>query len=282
MQKMALILGYPQSEADRWQTVVNRANITNWMNNTWQKNGVEKYFGAGTTNFPLGWSAFAYLAMNDFPQTWARQMVEFWAMNSETGFNYDGQLCTTARKDWHMIPNKNFWITPDTTWFALRGMYKKHVDDRANELTLNHLKRYNMKWGIPIAPEAIKETLELHGDQYSNFNAGKILLILEGIFGLSYSVVDSTFTVAENLPPEWSFMESYVPINRNGTTRWTRVRVDRSGQGGVVTKTVAVEGNTQATLKIEPWLEGKTLFFSGVSAGGCSSLFEPVPSPPSR
>ena len=34
-----------------------------------------------------------------------------------------------------------------------------HVADHANTLTLHHLKNYNMKWGIPIAPEAIKETL---------------------------------------------------------------------------------------------------------------------------
>ena len=61
--------------------------------------------------------------------------------------------------------------------------------------------------GIPIAPEAIKETLELHGDQYSNFNAGKILLILEGIFGLSYSVINDSFTVAEHF--DWSFIDLY-------------------------------------------------------------------------
>ncbi len=255
--KMALELGYPQAEADHWQDVVNRDGFDSWLNNMWEKNGVTNYFGAGTGG--LGWTGFAYLAMDNFPDDWARQMVETWAMDSEDGFYLNGYMCTKAQKDWDLVPNKNFMVTPDTTWFAFRGMYKHHVTDRANELTLFHLKNYNMKWGIPIAPEAMKETLELHGDAYSNFNAGKILLILEGIFGLSYSVVGDTFTVADNMPTEWSYMETYVPINENGQTRWTYVRVDREEQGGVVTKSVEVEGNTQAVLHVEPWMEDKAL-----------------------
>ena len=43
--------------------------------------------------------------------------------------------------------------------------------------------------------------------RYSNFNAGKILLFLEGIGGLRYSAHDDSFTFADNLPTEWTFME---------------------------------------------------------------------------
>lgn len=268
--KMALALGYPQAEADHWQTVVKRDQFNNWLNNMWQKNGVTNFFGAGSATNRLGWSSFSYLAMDDFPDDWARRMTEFWAMNTNDGFNLQGYFCTTALKDWDLVENKNFMVTPDANWFAIRGMYKHHVDDAANALTLHHLKNYNMRWGIPVAPESLKDTLELHGDEYSNFNAGKILLILEGIFGLSYSVVDDTFTVADNMPPEWSFMETYVPVNEGGQTRWTRVRIDRSEQGGTVTKSVEVEGNTQATLNIEPWMEGKTL--QSASSGGITNV----------
>jgi len=64
-------------------------------------------------------------------------------------------------------------------------------------------------------------------------------------------------------------METYVPIRRNGQTQWTRVRVDRSEQGGVVTKAIEVEGNTRATLNVEPWMEGKTLL--SASPGGTTN-----------
>ena len=54
--------------------------------------------------------------------------------------------------------------------------------------------------GIPVAPEGRHKDFSLFGDQYSNFNAGKILLILEVIGGLHYSTADDSFTFAENLP----------------------------------------------------------------------------------
>lgn len=38
-----------------------------------------------------------------------------------------------------------------------------------------------------------------------------ILLILEGIGGLKYSVRDDVFMFAENLPGNWTFMEFQIP-----------------------------------------------------------------------
>ena len=40
------------------------------------------------------------------------------------------------------------------------------------------------------------------------------MLILEGIGGLHYSTTDDSFTFAENLPKEWSFMEFQVPVQK--------------------------------------------------------------------
>ena len=68
--------------------------------------------------------------------------------------------------------------------------------------------------GIPVAPEGRHKDFSLFGDQFSNFNAGKILLILEGVGGLKYSTTDDTFTFAENLPEEWSFMEFQIPVQK--------------------------------------------------------------------
>ncbi len=64
-------------------------------------------------------------------------------------------------------------------------------------------------------------------------------------------------------------METYIPMAENGQDYWTRVRVERQEQGGVVTKSVQVEGNKQATLNIEPWMEGKTL--QSATAGGTTN-----------
>ena len=266
LSKMAMILGYPEDEKEHWPALVNASNVTNFLDNMWQKNGVTNYFGAGEQNNPdkpqwrrKGWNAFSYLAMDDFPHEWARLMTEHWALNEDYGFNLNGHFTTTAQIDWDLVANKNFMITPDAHWFALIGMYKQHVADHANTLTLHHLKNYNLKWGIPIAPEAMKETLELHGDQYSNFNAGKILLILEGIFGLSYSVIDNVFSVAEHMPDEWSFMETYVPITEDGRKYWTHVRVEKQDENGTQSRTVEVNGNRMDKLLIEPWINNKSL-----------------------
>ena len=47
----------------------------------------------------------------------------------------------------------------------------------------NVLQTYNMENGIPVAPEGRDSSYALFGDSFSNFNAGKILLVLEGIGG---------------------------------------------------------------------------------------------------
>merc|ERR1711983_329144 len=98
----------------------------------------------------------------------------------------------------------------------IRPLYLHHVDNLANKFTLLHLEKYNMEWGIPVAPEARNSDRSLFGDQYNNFNAGKILLLLEGIGGLKYSLHDDSFTFADNLPLEWSFMEFRVPVLKAG------------------------------------------------------------------
>ena len=99
-------------------------------------------------------------------------------------------------------------------------------------MTLNHLENYNYhrEWNIPVAPEAYRRALTLFGDQFSNFNAGKILLYLEGLGGLSYSVPGETMTVVPALPEDWDWMEFRLPIKN----QWTRIRYSK-GAGVQVT-----------------------------------------------
>ena len=258
LSKMALELGYHQQEADHWQTIVNVTNYQNWFDSLWEKNGVKDYFGAGDPD-KLSWTTFAYLNLKDFPQDLARDMVETWALNDVTGFNRQGQIGTNDLVSWQELidngGNTNFMITPDTNFFALKGIYRSGVYDHANKLTLAHLKNYHMKWGVPCAPEAVRADYEFHGDQYSNFNAGKILLILEDICGLSYSLVENSFTLADHMPQEWTFMETYVPIREGGQDYWTRFKIKRTKLGGIIRKELEVENNRLLNLNIKPWLE---------------------------
>ncbi|MDB4667055.1 hypothetical protein OAF08_00860, partial [bacterium] len=170
-----------------------------------------------------------------------------------------GQIGTNDLVSWQELidngGNTNFMITPDTNFFALKGIYRSGVYDHANKLTLAHLKNYHMKWGVPCAPEAARADYEFHGDQYSNFNAGKILLILEDICGLSYSLVENSFTLADHMPQEWTFMETYVPIKEGDQDYWTRFKIKRAKVGGIICKELEVENNRLLNLNIEPWLE---------------------------
>ena len=257
--KMALALGHPE-DVSHWHDLVNLDNIDNWLDARWDAS--EHMFLPAS---PQGWTSFAYMGMTQFPDAWAKEMTEHWAIDAVDGFFSDVPLAVRALKDWNTFSGVDyvFVVTPDTNWYAIRGMYMHHVGEAANTCALGHLKEYNMEWGIPVAPESydlVGNNLNPWGDQYSNFNAGKILLVLEGMSGISYSVVDDTFTVADHMPLDWDFMEFYIPINTGVETSWTRVRTDRVPNGLNTDKTVIVENNTLATLKIEPWLDEKVLF----------------------
>ena len=135
------------------------------------------------------------------------------------------------------------------------------MDRLANKFTLAHLKTYNMEAGVPVAPEARDSDYQRFGDKFSNFNAGKILLILEGIAGLQYSMHENSFTFSDNLPPEWSFMEVHVPVQASpgAEVTWVKTRVESSEEDGFVNKAVTVEDNPFASLIIQPWMEERSL-----------------------
>ena len=165
-----------------------------------------------------------------------------------------------ALKDWAAHDPGVFAVVPDANWFMIRALYLHQVDRLANKFTLNHLKKYNMEWGgIPVAPEGRDTKFELFGDQYSNFNSGKILLLLEGTGGLKYSVADDSFTFADNLPTNWTFMEFRVPVVKQAgaAVTWVTARAERQCQGGRVTKTVTIDSNPFTRLVVRPWAEEK-------------------------
>ncbi|MHC4199507.1 MAG: hypothetical protein ACYSU0_05905 [Planctomycetota bacterium] len=248
------ILTKDREDPDRWLKVVNMDGRDRWLKNAWQVRH-PKYFGGGKK---LDWSGFAYLRNSYFPEDWALEMTREWARDSRKGFFWTVPLSTKAIKYWEDV-SRVFTSTPDTNYYSIIGMYNCHVGRDANVCALAHLKRYNTKWGIPIAPEAWSKEPFPWGDQYSNFNAGKILLILEGIAGLDYSIPDGTLTVCDSMPEEWSSMELRVPMKVGGRMRWPIVRYRREERGDVVRKTISVSGNPLAKLKLRPWLEEGTV-----------------------
>ena len=267
LNKMAAALGHGNDTA-HWNASIDIGHTNQSLYDQWQKDTPNMF---GGTKGGMGWTNIAPAGISIFPREWVVAMAEHWMDNPTEGF-YTPQapLARTALKDWGAFPPGNFAIVPDGNWFMLRALYMHGVDRLANKFTLNHLKRYNMEWGeIPVAPEARTAEFKLFGDQYSNFNAGKILLILEGIGGLKYSVAEDAFTFADSLPANWTFMEFRVPVVRRagaGVT-WVAARAERSCEDGKVTKTVTVDSNPFANLRLQPWAEDGRVVASSPEGG---------------
>ncbi len=266
LREMAILTG-DKEDPGRWLKMVNYDRRDASWKRAWESR-YPKFFGGGKGR--LHWTGFAYLRNSGFPEDWAYQMTQEWAMDSKKGYFWKVPLSTIAIKDFAQV-SKVFTITPDTNYYAIYGMYKCNVGRNANICALAHLKGYNMKWGIPIAPESWSLKALPWGDQYSNFNAGKILLIIEGIAGLNYSIPKDTLTIRDSMPEEWSSMELRPPMTVSGKTHWPIVRYRRAKAGAAVAKTVSVTGNPLANLKIQPWLEEGSVVNApqGYTAKGC-------------
>ena len=265
LNKMATILGRPE-DATHWNATVRMADLPRWLNSRWEEDQPH-LFGQTRGRQGVVWTNVAYHGMSMYPREWAVQTAEHWLDDSVRGFSSSGvDLSCVARQNWTQPEDPsigadyNFAVTPDANWYLLRGLYLKNIDGLANKFTLNHLKKYNMQWGIPVAPEARRMNMEMHGDQYSNFNAGKILLILEGIGGLKYSNDEDTFTFTDSLPTNWSFMEFHVPVKKPGQeVQWVKARAERQIVGAEVIKTVTVLDNPFTNLVIQPWADDNAI-----------------------
>ena len=157
-------------------------------------------------------------------------MINAWALNKVDGFYgefFPLAMAKRSMKTFSTATDFDFGYTPDTAYFTLDGMFKQDFPKIASELTLNHLENYNYhdEWNIPVAPEAYRRDLKFFGDQYSNFNAGKILLFIEGLAGISYSLPDGVFQVRDAMPTAWNWMEIEVPVGKKPA--WVKVRIER-------------------------------------------------------
>ncbi|MDA7520111.1 hypothetical protein N8503_00950 [Akkermansiaceae bacterium] len=225
LEKMATILD-KKDDVKHWQKLLRRdpQYVRLMFDQRWESNGVPDYFAA-PKNRMLMTNGFWAMRSPYFPKEYAISMIQKWALNREKGFYgefFPLAMSKQSMQDFATDVDHSFGYTPDTAYFTLDGIFCQDLLEEATELTLNHLLNYNFHpdWKIPIAPEAYKRDRALFGDQYSNFNAGKILLYLEGIGGLNLSLPNQMLTVKPALPKAWDWMEISFPIQ----DKWTRVR----------------------------------------------------------
>ena len=261
LTKMAHLTGH-DDDIEHWQRLVprNKEQIRTWFDQRWQVNGHKNFFG-GSKDSMLMTTGFWHMRSKHFPRDYAERMTQSWALDQENGFSGEFFPLAMARqsmKTFATNADQSFGYTPDTAYFTLDGMFRQRLGDPAWRLTLNHLENYNFHsgWNIPVAPEAYTRSGKLFGDQYSNFNAGKLLLYLEGLAGLEVSIPDNRLVVHDTMPKNWQWMEVRPPIRMPGEkkTHWPVIRYERSQSGEDIAKSIRVN-DCPLRITIAPWPE---------------------------
>lgn len=268
LAEMAKLTGN-KKDVDHWlkdkrgKNILDPKNVRRRFDNMWEKHGHESFFFAPNDGM-LMTTGFWPMRLKHFPREYAVDMVNDWAYDEEKGFMgemFPLAMSRYAMKKFATKVDYTFGYTPDTAYFTLIGMFTHHLGDPAWELTLNHLLNYNYhkEWDCPVAPEAYNRDAKPFGDQYSNFNAGKILLILEGLAGIKYSLVEDRLTITDTMPKTWDFMEVGIPLRAGDSdeTRWVKVNYDRKSTGSKVQKNITVTGSP-LQVNINAWHEGAT------------------------
>lgn len=268
LTKMARLTGH-DDDIEHWQRLVplRKEKTRTWFDQRWQVNGHKNFFG-GSKDGMLMTTGFWHMRSKHFPRDYALRMTQSWALDQEKGFYGDFFPLAMARQSMKTFASNadhSFGYTPDTAYFTLDGMFRQQLGDPAWRLTLNHLENYNFHsgWNIPVAPEAYTRSGKLFGDQYSNFNAGKLLLYLEGLAGLEVSIPDNRLVVHDTMPKNWEWMEVRLPIRMPGEkkTHWPVIQYERSQSRDDITKSIRVN-DCPLRITIAPWPEEKRVIAS--------------------
>ena len=262
LEKMAVLTGN-EGDVDHWQALIKQTpeHIRLMFDQRWEANGHKNFF-MGPKDGKLHTNAFWAMRSKYFPREYADRMIQSWALNQSDGFMgefFPLAMAKQAMKVFTSPDDLAFGYTPDTAYFTLDGMFKQGFPKIASELTLNHLENYNYHhgWKVPIAPEAYRRNLDLFGDQFSNFNAGKILLFIEGLAGVSYSVPDQILKIRDSMPLAWEWMEFDFTIGEKND--WTKIRFERNKTFfGGERKKITVK-NSPYPIKIDVWLDDREL-----------------------
>ena len=252
-----------EGDIEHWQALVKQdpEHIRLMFDQRWEANGHDNFF-MGPKNGKLHTNAFWAMRTRHFPREYAERMIHSWALDQTNGFMGEFFPLAMAKKSMKIFTSADdlaFGYTPDTAYFTLDGMFKQGFPKIASDLTLNHLENYNyhQEWKVPVAPEAYRRNLDLFGDQFSNFNAGKILLFIEGLAGVSYSVPDRVLKIRDSMPLAWEWMEFDFPIGEKN--EWTKIRFERNKTFfGGERKKIMVK-NSPYPVKIDVWLDDRKL-----------------------
>lgn len=264
--KMAKELTKDQ-DVQKWEKLITE-NVLRF-NKSWQLGGQ----GAFGTN--LGHLAdFTHLVYDGFPDQWAEDSARLWLLNSEYGFmppndTWAAPLAahalnsSEAMAGWSDDP----WLAHSTfTWETTDGLYRHHVGEAANAITLGHIRAMQRTYGFTVFPEAWDAAGLPWGDQWYNWGGVMgTLLPLEGVAGVSYTLVKKTqnaskygiLTVCDNLPGTWTHVNVSVPIRPSPEHAlvWVGINIQQNAQK----KTITVSNNPLGTLQVQPWLQGKSL-----------------------
>ncbi|NQT85901.1 hypothetical protein HQ560_04005, partial [bacterium] len=267
--KMATVLGRG-ADAAHWRSL--RPARERAFPKMWEAAYPDYYAAKGTPYMDV-WH-LACMFTRDMPDDWVDRLTRRWVMNSKTGFL--GKVPLDVRPP-TAPENGPFAVSTISTWLVVEGMFRHHRDPEAIACTLGHIDGMNRDLGYPVAPECWDPDYKPWGSMYYNWDGPIVLLLLERLAGVRYSIPDDTFTVCDHLPVGWPYVEARVPVTVKGTTHWVTVRVEREERDGKVKKTVSVRGNPLRLLIIQPWLEERELL-SGPAApnprGHVSYAFE--------
>ncbi len=259
LARMAETLGRPR-DAAHWKAM--RPAMVRRFRAPWSRRWPDYYAGKGTKWMDI-WH-LASLMCREMPDDWARAMVRRWVMNAEAGFL--GPVPLEIRPP-TAPENGVFAVSSISTWLAVEGMFRHGCDAEAVTCTLGHLRGMVKDYGFPVAPECWDPSYKPWGSMYYNWDGCLLLLLIERLAGVRYSIPDATFIVRDHLPPSWRYVEIRTPVVLEGKTSWTVVRTRREARGERVVKVTEVAACPLAALIVEPWLEGRKLVASDPPAG---------------
>jgi len=136
--KMAKLTGNDEdvvhwSTNNRGDDVLDPAYIKARFDNTWELNGHKNYF-MGSRRGMLMTTGFWPMRLKYFPREYAVKMVAEWALDKEKGFYgefFPLAMSKQSMKKFATSVDHTFGYTPDTAYFTLIGMFKKHLGDPA-------------------------------------------------------------------------------------------------------------------------------------------------------
>lgn len=195
-----------------------------------------------------------YLYSYAFNQSWAEAMANYWALNRDKCWeNGTVPLTLTARQS--LQQSDAFEVSTIVTYWSIEGLFRHNVSAAAVALTEAHTRAMVSTYNDVVFPESWDNFAEPWGDQYYNWDGTVVLLYLERLAGISYTVAggESALAVQDHLPPGWPHIEVVVPVpTAFGGSTSVRVLVNRTGPRE---KTVTVTGNPLRELRIQPWRE---------------------------